>query len=76
MNTKQRTSERGQALVLIVLAAIVIWLLTVAIGLPLGLLTARSTLFQSTFGLLALGFQALPSVCWVPLALLNFQRPR
>jgi NitT/TauT family transport system permease protein len=41
-------------------------------GLPLGLLTARYRLFRDTVGLLALGFQTLPSVCWVPLALLWF----
>ena len=28
--------------------------------------------FQDTLGLLALGFQTLPSVCWAPLALLWF----
>ena len=43
-----------------------------AIGLPLGLLTARFRLLRDTLGLLALGLQALPSVCWVPLALLWF----
>ena len=39
-------------------------------GVPLGLLTARSRIMQDTLGLLALGVQTLPSVCWVPLALL------
>ncbi len=43
-----------------------------AFGLPLGLLTAQFVFFQDTIGLLALGFQALPSICWVPLALLWF----
>jgi len=42
------------------------------IGLPLGLLTARFNLLNDTLGLLALGLQTLPSVCWVPLALLWF----
>jgi NitT/TauT family transport system permease protein len=42
------------------------------LGLPLGLLTSRFKLFEDTFGLLALGLQTLPSVCWVPLALLWF----
>ena len=42
------------------------------IGLPLGLLTARFRVLADTLGLLALGLQALPSVCWVPLALLWF----
>ena len=41
-------------------------------GLPLGLLTARFKFFKDTLGLLALGFQTLPSVCWAPLALLWF----
>ena len=43
-----------------------------ALGLPLGLLTARFQTLKDTLGLLALGLQALPSVCWVPLALLWF----
>jgi NitT/TauT family transport system permease protein len=42
------------------------------IGLPLGLLTARFKILEDTLGLLALGLQTLPSVCWVPLALLWF----
>jgi NitT/TauT family transport system permease protein len=42
------------------------------LGLPLGLLTARFQILEDTLGLLALGLQALPSVCWVPLALLWF----
>lgn len=41
-------------------------------GLPLGLLTARFRVLADTVGLMALGLQALPSVCWVPLALLWF----
>ena len=41
-------------------------------GVPLGLLTARWTLLHDTIGTLALGLQTLPSVCWVPLALLWF----
>jgi sulfonate transport system permease protein len=41
-----------------------------AIGLPLGLLTARSRYMSDTIGVLALGLQTLPSVCWVPLAVL------
>jgi NitT/TauT family transport system permease protein len=44
----------------------------IVIGLPLGLLTARFNVLNDTLGLLALGLQTLPSVCWVPLALLWF----
>ena len=43
-----------------------------AAGLPLGLLTARFRPVRDTLGVLALGLQGLPSVCWVPLALLWF----
>ncbi len=46
--------------------------LGVLAGVPLGLLTARFRVLQDTLGLLALGIQTLPSVCWVPLALLWF----
>jgi len=41
-------------------------------GLPLGLLTARFKFVEDTLGVVALGLQTLPSVCWVPLALLWF----
>lgn len=43
-----------------------------ALGLPLGLLIARFKFFEDTLGLMALGLQALPSICWAPLALLWF----
>ncbi|MBE2204378.1 MAG: ABC transporter permease [Chthoniobacterales bacterium] len=39
------------------------------VGIPLGLFTAKFKIFRDTVGVLALGMQALPSVCWVPLAL-------
>jgi NitT/TauT family transport system permease protein len=42
------------------------------VGLPLGLLTARFKICEDTIGVLALGLQTLPSVCWVPLTLLWF----
>jgi len=48
------------------------YLIGLLMGLPLGLLTARWKLFHDTIGTLALGLQTLPSVCWVPLALLWF----
>lgn len=41
-------------------------------GLPLGMLTARFKLVEDTLGVLALGLQTLPSVCWVPLAVMGF----
>jgi NitT/TauT family transport system permease protein len=48
------------------------YLIGVAIGLPTGLFMSRSQLLKDTVGSLALGFQTLPSVCWVPLALIWF----
>src|SRR4029450_7771280 len=48
------------------------YLIGLVVGLPLGLLTARWKLFGDTIGTMALGLQTLPSVCWVPLALLWF----
>src|SRR5919106_3472757 len=49
------------------------WLATLGFFvLLLGLLNARFRFFAATVGLLALGLQTLPSVCWAPLALLWF----
>jgi len=48
------------------------YIFSIVVGLPLGLLIARFKFFQDTLGLLALGFQTLPSVCWAPLAVLWF----
>jgi NitT/TauT family transport system permease protein len=44
----------------------------VGIGLPVGLLMASNRAVEDTLGTLALGIQTLPSVCWVPLALIWF----
>ena len=44
----------------------------IGIGLPLGFLNSRFRICSDTIGVLALGMQTLPSVCWVPLALLWF----
>jgi len=48
------------------------YIIGIVLGLPLGLLTARFKFCEDTLGVLALGLQTLPSVCWVPLALLWF----
>src|SRR5246127_51011 len=44
------------------------YLIGIAVGLPLGLLTARFKFCEDTIGVLALGLQTLPSVCWGALA--------
>ena len=46
------------------------YILSIIAGVPLGLLTARFRFAEDTLGVLALGLQTLPSVCWIPLALL------
>jgi len=48
------------------------YLIGLLAGMPLGFLTARVRLASDTLGVVALGFQTLPSVCWVPLAILWF----
>jgi len=42
------------------------------IGVPLGFVNARFKICHDSLGLLALGLQALPSICWAPLALMWF----
>jgi NitT/TauT family transport system permease protein len=44
----------------------------VAAGVPLGFVNSRFKVCHDSLGLLALGLQALPSICWAPLALLWF----
>jgi NitT/TauT family transport system permease protein len=48
------------------------YLIGLLAGVPLGFMTARVQALRDTLGVLALGLQGLPSVCWVPLALLWF----
>ena len=48
------------------------YVIGIVAGLPLGMLTARFKSVENTVGVLALGLQTLPSVCWVPLAVLWF----
>ncbi|HZL44646.1 MAG TPA: ABC transporter permease [Opitutaceae bacterium] len=48
------------------------YLIGLAAGVPLGMITAQFRAVRDTLGVLALGLQGLPSVCWVPLALLWF----
>ena len=46
--------------------------LSLSIGIPLGLILGRNRLLDDTAGSLAVGLQALPSICWLPLAVLWF----
>lgn len=46
--------------------------ISLAIGLVLGLLIGHISLLKETVGSLVLGLQGLPSICWLPLAVLWF----
>ena len=48
------------------------YLLSAVVGVALGILLARKRWAQVTLRPLVLGLQALPSICWLPLALLWF----
>jgi NitT/TauT family transport system permease protein len=62
----------GQATLITMRRLLIGYVIGIIFGLPLGLLTARWNVLQDTVGTLSLGLQTLPSVCWVPLALLWF----
>lgn len=46
------------------------YLLSLLLGVPLGIFLARSRFARETIGALVSALQALPSICWLPLALL------
>jgi NitT/TauT family transport system permease protein len=46
--------------------------ISVAIGIVLGLLLAGSEFLEQTLGSLLLSLQSLPSICWLPIAVLWF----
>jgi NitT/TauT family transport system permease protein len=48
------------------------YLISVGIGIPLGLANARLSFFRNAVKPVVMGLQALPSICWLPLALLWF----
>jgi NitT/TauT family transport system permease protein len=48
------------------------YLLSTVVGLTLGLVMAQQRWVKDTLGLVVMGMQALPSICWLPLALLWF----
>ena len=62
----------GNATVITMRRLLIGYFIGIVVGLPLGLLIARWNLLRDTLGTTALGLQTLPSVCWVPLALLWF----
>lgn len=46
--------------------------LSALVGVPLGVMLARSAFVQRAMRPVVLGLQALPSICWLPLAILWF----
>ncbi len=48
------------------------YLISTVIGLPLGLVIGRVRVLDETIGAVLTGLQTLPSICWLPLALLWF----
>jgi NitT/TauT family transport system permease protein len=48
------------------------YVIATVVGLVTGVLLARVRWLAATLGLLVMGLQALPSICWLPLALLWF----
>ncbi|GCF11544.1 ABC transporter permease [Dictyobacter arantiisoli] len=48
------------------------YIISLVLGLILGLLIGSNRYVEETLGSLVLGLQALPSVCWIPIALLWF----
>jgi NitT/TauT family transport system permease protein len=46
--------------------------ISLVVGVPLGVVLARQKLLGETVGSLISGLQSLPSICWLPLALLWF----
>jgi len=43
-----------------------------ALGVPLGIALARSSLVRQSIGPVVLGLSSVPSICWLPLAILWF----
>ena len=48
------------------------YLISLVLGLTLGLLIGRFRILEETVGSLMTGLQVLPSICWLPLAILWF----
>ena len=46
--------------------------ISIGVGVFLGLLIGRFRIFEETLGSLISGLQTLPTICWLPLALLWF----
>ena len=61
-----------QAMLVTLRRLLIGYIISLLLGFPIGQLTAKFQACSDTIGVLALGLQTLPSVCWVPLSLLWF----
>lgn len=62
----------GRAVVVSVVRLLVGYVIALTIGVPLGLLLARSPSTKRALGPVLLGLSSVPSICWLPLALVWF----
>jgi NitT/TauT family transport system permease protein len=69
-----KVSDYGPAVAVSIVRLFKGYLVAVVLGLPIGLFVARFSWADKTIGWLSLGLQALPSICWIPLALIWFGR--
>lgn len=67
-----RTGMVGEAVLVTGKRLLLGFAISLVIGSLIGFLTAKNRLVRDTFGFVMLGLQTLPSICWLPLALLWF----
>lgn len=67
-----RTGDVGDVLWTSVHRAVFGFLIAVLIATPIGLLLARVSLLRAAFGPIITGLQSMPSVAWVPVAVIWF----
>lgn len=60
------------ALVLSLKRALIGFTLSISIGILIGIIMTYNIFFEENLKMIALGVQAIPSICWVPLAILWF----
>lgn len=67
-----RSGALPYAVVTSLLRLIVGYAIALVVGVPLGALLARSRAVKAALGPLVLGLSAVPSICWLPIAILWF----
>jgi NitT/TauT family transport system permease protein len=67
-----RDGTLARAVVITVLRLFLGYAIALVVGVPLGIALARSNLVRDAIGPIVLGMSAVPSICWLPLAVLWF----